>query len=233
MKKNTRRNFIRNSTFGLVALSSGVFAFADKKKRSNITQLFKGGVRYTDVKRIIEESFPIIHENCILVKVKCSRKNNTHSESAKEFIERSQQIKVQGSKVHDMFVTKSFDVAHYNYLEYMNLLRIELGSISTFIEKRNSSNEKEVNFFCTSDMGRNNYFNDLNEVGELSGLDHDGEGSDETFALFYTNSKKINLGNLESEIVYQEDLFEYFEHLIGKNSFSNTSKTKNIFDNMA
>ena len=232
MNSTSRRKFIRNTALGAVAMSAGSFAFAENRKYFNAAQLFKGGVRFADIENLLANDFPHIFKDIIFVKVKCKPQDNIHTSLENEFLKNIELLKVKhhNLKINTMF-SKSFDVAHYNYQEYMGLLKVELKSIAEFIEKNNLDKTKLVNLFVTSDIGRNNYFNDLNEIQELSGLDHDGEGSDETFAMFYTNSRKIKTGNFSNTIVLQEDLFSYFEQLLG--NFNSTDSNKNIFELMA
>jgi hypothetical protein len=60
----------------------------------------------------------------------------------------------------------------------------------------------------------------LNEKEELSGLDHDGDGANETFALFYSSTKKIEKASFSNEIILQENLFNYFEQMIENTKYT-------------
>jgi hypothetical protein len=54
----------------------------------------------------------------------------------------------------------------------------------------------------------------------LSGLDHDGDGANETFALFYSSTKKIEKASFSKEIILQENLFNYFEQMIENTKYT-------------
>ena len=233
MNSNTRRKFIRNTALGVFALSAGAFAIDKNRKQFNLAQLFKGGVRFTDVENLLVNDFPQIFNDVVLIKVNCKSQDNLHSSAAEDFLQNINQLKSKhGDLQINTTISKSFDVAHYNYQKYIQLLKIELKNMVEFVERNNLETTKEVNLFITSDIGRNNYFNELNEIEELSGLDHDGYGSDETFALFYSNSKKIKAGNFSDKIILQENLFSYFEQIIGNSNVSKLNSDKDIFEIM-
>ena len=215
MNLNTRRNFIRNTALGMFALSTGSFAVDNNTRNLNLAKLFKGGVRFVDVKKIMENCFPELLNKIVLVKVRCNANNHLHSIASAEFLQNVENLKSKHSDIKiDAAISKNFDVAHYNYQAYLQLLKIELNNVYELVLTSKSKNAKEVNLFITSDIGRNHCFNDLNEIEELSGLDHDGDGANETFALFYSSTKKIEIASFSKEIILQENLFNYFERMI-------------------
>lgn len=224
---NTRRKFIRNTALGLVALSAGNFIVESNKQYFNVAQLFAGGVRFCDVEKLLINDFPELYKDVVLIKVKCNLQENKHSIAELEFLEK---VSYLNTKYNDLkintLISDKFDVAHYNYQQYLEQLHAELKNLSEFINKNKSYKKQKVNLLVTSDIGRNNYFNDLNEIGELSGLDHDGEGANETFALFYSNSKKLTSDIFSNKIVLQENVFPCFENMIFKSE-------KDIFALMA
>lgn len=221
MNLNTRRNFIRTTALGVFALSTGSFSVDNNTKNLNLAKLFKGGVRFVDVKRIMESCFPELLNQTVLVKVRCNVNNHLHSIASAEFLQNVENLKSKHSGIKiDAMLSDNFDIAHYNYQAYMQLLKIELNNMYELVLKSKSKNAKEVNLFITSDIGRNHSFNDLNEVEELSGLDHDGDGANETFALFYSSTKKIEKASFSNEIILQENLFNYFEQMIENTKYT-------------
>ena len=143
MNLNTRRNFIRTTALGVFALSTGSFAMENNTKNLNLAKLFKGGVRFLDVKRIIESCFPELLNQTVLVKVRCNVNNHLHSIASAEFLQNVENLKSKHSGIKiDTMISDSFDIAHYNYQAYMQLLKIELNNMTCINSNMNCITEK-------------------------------------------------------------------------------------------
>lgn len=190
MKKpeNSRRKFIVNSSLFLTSLSLPSFNYSlHRLNKNNRILILEGGVRYEDVNFLLKKNKYPGTQNTHLFEILVEGKNKNHIEKTQKL---NEYYKSLNNHISLDFKTKSgFDCAHFSYLEYIHLLNSSL--YEAFAHARiNMNAQNPFNLLITSEFGRNNYFNELNENSELSGIDHDGDGSEKTFGLLISSSIK-------------------------------------------
>lgn len=221
MESNSRRTFVKNSTLGLLALSTMYLPKNENNlKCENFASLLNGGVRYIDVEQLLLKKYPELLSKISLVKVNYNQTIKLHSIAQNSFLVEVNSLKKKNNIQIEANIVSGFDVAHYSFKNYIDLLEMELIKMQDFISSKENDFCK-VNLLIKSDFGRNNYFNQIHEEEEFSGLDHDGEGANETFAIFYSNKSTFNTGIQKNTFLYDEDVFSIFKTLIDSNVFSN------------
>lgn len=102
---------------------------------------------------------------------------------------------------------EGFDVAHYNYNEYLSNLS-KCDEIISQIISQEIRNEP-TNILLMSSMGRNNFHNEIAYDHELGGVDHHSMESRECFALEITNATLLT--QAVSHRMSTKELFQQFK----------------------
>ena len=105
-------------------------------------------------------------------------------------------------------IVDGFDVAHYNYSEYLQNIEKADAIISHLMA--NEMKQANTNILIMSSMGRNTHHNQIASENELGGTDHHSAESRECFALEVTNAILLTYSNGAS--ISTKDLYQQFQN---------------------
>jgi hypothetical protein len=211
----SRKTFVQNISLGAGALLLDPLSMlASDNIKTKVIIL--DAVAKFDFNKYFKKTFAIAEQYKFIQQSKLYTNGNidSHSNCLNEIttdidVRKSIQSMTSTRQLHfNHLLIEGFDVAHYNYNEYLISLSKCDEIISQIIaqEMRNAP----TNILLMSSMGRNNFHNENAFDHELGGVDHHSIESRECFALEITNATLLTQA-VSSNRMNTKELFQQFK----------------------
>jgi hypothetical protein len=211
----SRKNFVQNISLGASALLLKPFSILASNKR-NIKLIVLDAIAKDDFQNRLPKSFSIVQQHQYITHEKLITQANIDSHLSclheidtnfDTYLHLNSSDNIHSLSFHKLIVD-GFDVAHYNYTEYLQNIEKADAIISQLIA--NEIEHANTNIVIMSSMGRNTYHNHIASENELGGTDHHSDESRECFALEVTNATLLTYSNDAS--ISTKDLFQQFQN---------------------